>query len=111
MIYNCVDPQNPYQTASIPGPPSLWRDVKAWGNYVYVVTEGGGGMQIIDMNDPENPFLVKTWKQNDFTNAHNIAIDEGTGMIYICGTNRGTRIYDASASATSPPYVATYNNE
>ena len=111
VIYNCVDPQNPYQTAYIPGPPSLWRDVKAWGNYVYVVTEGGGGIQIVDMNDPENPFLVKTWKQNDFTNAHNIAIDEGTGMIYVCGTNRGTRIYDASASATSPPYVGTYNNE
>lgn len=110
-VINCVDPQAPYTTGYVPGPGSLWRDVKAWGNYAYVVTEGGGGIQIIDLNDPENPFLVKTWKQNDFTNAHNIAIDEGTGMIYVCGTNRGTRIYDASASPTSPPYVNSYTSE
>lgn len=111
VVYNCVDPKAPYQTGFFPGPASLWRDVKAYGNYAYVVTEGGGGIQIIDLNDPENPSLVKTWKQNDFSNAHNIAVDEGTGVLYVCGTSGGMRMYDASASATSPPHVATYNTQ
>jgi len=110
-IYNCVDPTAPYQTAFISGPSSVWRDMKTYGNYAYVVTEGGGGIQIIDLNDPENPFLVKTWKASDFSNAHNIACDIDTGMLYVCGTNRGMRIYDAAANPTSPPYVTTYNNE
>lgn len=110
-IYNCTDPRAPYQVASINGPSSIWRDIKTYGEYAYVVTEGGGGIQIIDMTNPEAPFLLKTWRQSDFTNAHNIAVDEDTGLLYVCGTNVGLRIYDAAASPTSPPYVTDYRTE
>ena len=109
-IYNCVNPSAPYLTAAIPGPGSIWRDLKTYGEYAYVVTEGAGGMQIIDLSDPENPFLVKTWASNYYSNAHNIAIDTGTGLIYVCGTSGGTMIFDAAANPTSPPYVTKYNS-
>ncbi len=109
-IYNCANPSAPYLTASIPGPGSIWRDIETYGNYAYVVTEGGGGIQIIDLNDPENPFLVKTWGAHLFSNCHNIGIDQDTGMIYACGTSAGTVIFDGSASATSPPHVTNYTS-
>jgi choice-of-anchor B domain-containing protein len=109
-IYNCTNPSAPYLVASISGPGSIWRDIETYGNYAYVVTEGGGGIQIIDMNDPENPFLVKTWGAHLFSNCHNIGIDQDTGMIYACGTSAGTVIFDGSASATSPPHVTNYSS-
>ncbi len=109
-IYNCANPSAPYLTGSIPGPGSIWRDIETYGPYAYVVTEGGGGIQIIDLNDPENPFLVKTWGAHLFSNCHNIGIDQDTGMIYACGTSAGTVIFDASASYTSPPHVTNYTS-
>ncbi|MFQ5748757.1 MAG: hypothetical protein ACE5H3_04780, partial [Planctomycetota bacterium] len=41
-VYNAVDPAAPYLTGFIPGPGSLWRDLKTFDHYAYVVTEGGG---------------------------------------------------------------------
>jgi choice-of-anchor B domain-containing protein len=110
-IYNCSNPTAPYLTAAIAGTPSIWRDIKTYGKYAYVVTEADGGIQIIDLNDPENPTLVKTWASNYFSNAHNISIDNGTGMIYVSGTSGGTKIFDAAANPTSPPFVTTYNTQ
>ncbi len=110
-IYNCTVPTAPYLTGFINGPGSIWRDMKTYGNYAYVVTEGGGGMQIVDLSNPENPTLVKTWGANRFANAHNIAIDLGTGIIYVCGTNNGVVMFDAAANPTSPPHVTNYTSQ
>jgi hypothetical protein len=38
------------QVAFIPGPHNAWREMKARGGYAYVVTEGGGGLQVIDLS-------------------------------------------------------------
>jgi choice-of-anchor B domain-containing protein len=110
-IYNCTNPTAPYLTAAIAGPPSVWRDMKTYGPYAYAVTESAGGIQIIDLNDPENPSLVKTWAANRFSSAHNISIDTGTGKIYVSGTSNGTQIFDAAVDPTSPPYITTYNTQ
>ncbi len=109
-IYNCVDPTAPYETAFIPGPGSIWRDMKTYGKYAYIVTEGGGGMQIVDLNDPENPVLVKTWGTQHWNNAHDIAIDLGAAKAYICGTNAGMKVVDLS-NPTNPSLVATYSGD
>ena len=84
--------------------------MKTYDQYAYIVTEGGGGMQIVDLSNPEAPFLVKTWGTNHWSNAHNIAIDVGAGMAYACGTNNGTRVSDLS-NPENPVLVATYNND
>ena len=108
-FYNCTDPANPYFVGFIGGPFSTWRDMKTYDEYAYIVTEGGGGMQIVSLANPEAPFLVKTWGESLWSNTHNIAIDLGAGMAYACGTNNGMRVLDLS-DPENPTLAATYNN-
>ncbi|KAA3604289.1 MAG: choice-of-anchor B family protein [Planctomycetota bacterium] len=111
LFYNCTDPANPVEVGFISGPNSIWRDMKTYGHYAYIVTEGGGGVQIVDLSNPDNPQLVKTHGDNWWGNAHNIAMDEATGLAYVCGTNNGMRVLDCASNPTSPPLVATYNQD
>ncbi len=91
-IVDCSDPTNPIQRGFFSGPNSGWRDMRTYQHYAYVVTEGGGGVQIIDLQDPDKPVLVKTWGTNVFRRAHNVALDTGAGMLYPCGTDVGVPI-------------------
>lgn len=100
----------PVQRGYFVGPRSSWRDAKTWGSYAYVVTEGGGGMQIIDLTNPDAPSLVTTWGSTIWRNAHNIAIDEGVGIAYVCGTDVGTVIIDLRQNATNPTHIGTYGS-
>jgi choice-of-anchor B domain-containing protein len=89
-IINVTIPANPVEVAFIPGPNSIWRDLKTHSTYAYIVTEGTGtgrGLQIVDLSQlPTTATLVntiETW----FTRAHNIYIDNG--FAYVIGTNNG----------------------
>lgn len=89
-IINVTVPTNPVQVAFIPGPNSIWRDIKVHSTFAYIVTEGtstGRGLQIVDLSQlPATATLVntiETW----FTRAHNIYIDNG--YAYVIGTNNG----------------------
>lgn len=115
FIVDCTDPTHPTQRAFIPASASgwgasTWRDMRSYGSYVYVVTEGGGGMQIIDMTNPDSPVLAKTWGQSIWPNAHNVAIDLGTGTLYACGTNVGMPIVDLSKDPLNPTLITTFRN-
>ncbi|MCH2112244.1 MAG: choice-of-anchor B family protein, partial [Planctomycetes bacterium] len=111
-FYNCTDPTAPYRVGYISGPNSTWRDMKTYSHYAYIVTEGGGGVQIVNLQNPENPTLVKTWGTNHWTNAHNIAIDVADAKAYVCGTNGGLKVLNLSNPETptiwatrSSPYI------
>ncbi len=108
VFYDCTNPSNPVEVGFINGPNSIWRDMKTYSHYAYIVTEGGGGVQIVDLSNPNNPTLVKTWGTQHWTNAHNIAIDTADGKAYICGTNNGTRVLDLTSNPETPSLVATY---
>jgi len=89
-IVRLDNPSNPQEVAFIPGPQSVWRDIKVHGTYAYTVTEqtgSGQGLQIIDLSQlPISATLVNTvdtW----FNHAHNIFIDDG--FAYVIGTNGG----------------------
>ncbi|NNG26415.1 MAG: choice-of-anchor B family protein [Ignavibacteriaceae bacterium] len=109
-IVRLDDPVNPQEVVFIPGVPSLWRDLKVHDQYAYVVTEGTGsgqGLQIIDLSQlPTTATLVNTidtW----FERAHNIFIDDG--YAYVIGTNGGggMHILDLS-NPTNPTRTAYY---
>jgi len=106
-FYNVSTPTAPYRTGFINGPSSIWRDMKTLGDYCYIVTEGGGGVQIVDLSDPENPNLITTWGANIWSHAHNIFIDTGASMAYIIGADPGMPVLDLS-NPTAPVRVATY---
>lgn len=107
-IVNCVDPRNIYQTGFISGANSTWRDARTYGTYAYVVTEGAGGVQVIDLSNPESPSLAGTFGTTRFGNAHNVCIDLGTGMLYAVGTNNGNVAFDLTTSPTNPAYVGSF---
>lgn len=104
-IVNTTNPGSPFEVGFFPGPNSTWRDIRTLGQYAYVVTEGGGGMQIIDMSSPDTPVLVTTFGTNLWGNAHNICIDTSTSRIYAVGTNNGVVILDASTNPTNPTHL------
>lgn len=86
---------------------SAWRDMKTYRTYAYVVTEGGGGMQILDLTNPDRPRLVKTWGTNLWPNTHNIAIDPQAGLAAVCGTRTGMHFIDLKTDPLNPKIVAT----
>ena len=107
-VYNCTDPSNPYRTGFIPGNSSTWRDIKTWGTYAYTVNESGGGLQIIDLSNPEQPSEVKKWT-GAFSSSHNIYIDLGTGFAWFPGSSNNMPVVDLS-NPTNPTVVANYSN-
>ena len=111
-VIECTDPANPVQRAFFPNAVSGWqdhsaRDVRTYDHYAYVVSEGGGGMQIIDLSDPGQPTLVTTWGAAIWSNAHNLAIDPVQGRAYPCGTDIGMPILDLG-NPTQPQQVGLY---
>ena len=72
---------------------SIWRDIKTYNNYAYIVSEASGhGMQIFDLtqlrNVPVPPVdFVATANYTEFGSAHNIVINEDTGFAYAVGAN------------------------
>ncbi|NNE09597.1 MAG: choice-of-anchor B family protein [Gemmatimonadetes bacterium] len=105
-FYNVEDPRNPDLVGFVGGPESIWRDMKTYGAYCYVTTEGSGvdeGMQIIDLTDPESPTLVGTYTTT-FTTAHNLHVDSTAGLAIVCGASGGTHILDVT-TPTAPVRV------
>jgi choice-of-anchor B domain-containing protein len=106
-FYDVRVPSAPSLVKFINGPVSDWRDMKTFGNYCYIVTEGGGGMQIVDLSNPQNPMLLSTWGSSYFSHAHNVAIDETAAIAYILGASPGTIVVDLN-NPIAPQHIATY---
>jgi choice-of-anchor B domain-containing protein len=91
---NISDPINPIYLGKLPThtSSSLWRDVKVYNNYAFVVSEANGhGMQIFDLTrlrDVANPpeTFTEDAHYSGFGSAHNIIINEETGYAYGVGT-------------------------
>jgi choice-of-anchor B domain-containing protein len=107
-VVNVSDPRNPYETGFIPGPTSTWREVKSYQQYAYVTTEAGGGLDIVDLTDPENPVGLPNYA--GFNSAHSLFIDEVAARCYIHGSNLGVggvRILSL-ANPTSPTEIGSW---
>jgi choice-of-anchor B domain-containing protein len=87
-IYNITDPSAPFLAGFIQGPQSVWREMKSYRNWIYVVTEGAGtgyGLQIIRMTNPDSPVLAATYTTN-FVRSHTVAVDTTRGLLVCNGT-------------------------
>ncbi|MEM7087835.1 MAG: choice-of-anchor B family protein, partial [Bacteroidota bacterium] len=105
---------------------SLWRDVKVYNNYAYIVSDSNGnhGMQIFDLTKLRNvvgpPVTFtrdgrETWGTNGSNRgrAHNIVINEDTGHAYVTGVSPyisgGVVVFDLSVDPENPTIEATYS--
>lgn len=109
-----TDPTAPIIVNKVAGPNSLWRDVKVYDAYAYIVSEGGDGIQVVDMSNIDIGVanLVNTVTTGGTLATHNIVIDVDSGFLYRTGGgDNGLRIYDLNASLTNPPFVASWTNK
>lgn len=89
-----ADPINPIYLGKLPTHTgaTVWRDIKVYQDYAFVVSEAGGhGMQIFDLTrlrNVANPPVTFTEDAHysGFGSAHNIVINEETGFAYAVGT-------------------------
>lgn len=107
VVVDCSNPATPVQRGYFPWATSSWRDIRTYGTYAYVVSEGGGGFMVVNLANPDAPVQVGIVGTQYFGNCHNICVDTGTGRIYCIGTNNGTVVFDASVNPANPTYVGT----
>ena len=112
VIVEVSDPANAAVIEVIPGPLSLWRDVKVYQDRAYSVSEGGGGIQVIDLSAVDSGVvtLENTITGSGDERTHNVAIDEVSGYLYRTGGGgNGLRIYSL-ANPSSPQYVGSWGS-
>lgn len=109
-IVDVTDPYNPLHLHHIPGPQSIWREVRTYQHYAYVTTEGGGGLQIVDLSGLPASVNVSYWTGNgaisgNLTSIHTLHIDNG--HIYLHGSKLfdGATIIASLANPMVPQYL------
>lgn len=114
-IVDVTDPTNMFEVSWFGGPSSIWRDPFFYNNHAYCVTEGGGGMLIVDMSPlPGSTTLTSTYFTGDnlvWSSAHNMFIDEN-GICYIFGSdqlNGGVIMYDLTIDPMAPVEVGVWD--
>lgn len=132
-IVEVTDPANPRQVVTIPGNPSLWREVKVyqvrdtvanrWRAYAYVTTEAANsGLQTIDMSGlPNGAVLAST--NLDTSSQHtlyvsnidyttNVALPGATPYLYVAGSNLAGGAWRAYslANPAMPQFRSAANN-
>ena len=89
------DPVNPIYLGNLPphSDDSPWRDIKVYADHAFIVTEAtDSGMQVFDLTQlrmvasPPATFS-ETAHYSNFSDAHNLVIDEDSGFAYAVGTN------------------------
>lgn len=104
------DPGDPEIVAFVPSIESLWRDVWTYQNYCYTVSEGGGGIQIINLTQIDDGIVSVAGSVNTpgSSATHTAFVNKQTGYFYRCGggSSLGVRIYSL-ANPGNPAYVNT----
>jgi len=95
-----TDPGHPRYLGNLPlhagARPNLWRDIKVYQHYAFVVSDGAGphGMQVFDLNrllrvDNAPALFTEDAHYDRIASAHNLAINEATGFAYAIGSSAG----------------------
>ncbi len=119
-VVDVTNPANPQEVFSRSGASSIWRDLKSFQHYAYIVHDvyngTSDGIMIIDLSTLGNAFpTVYNFKptinyqgtQVDFKRAHNIYIDE-QGILYCFGSNvgkGGALMFDLTQDPANPTYL------
>jgi choice-of-anchor B domain-containing protein len=109
-----TDPRNPVVIETIPGPGSMWHDIKVMGQFAYGVSEGGAGIQVIDLTQIDSGIvtLVQNRQQFGHSSTHNIAANTDSGFVYLTGANianGGLVAVDVTTNPANPNIVGSWN--
>jgi choice-of-anchor B domain-containing protein len=118
VIAEITNPDNPAIIAQIPGPDNLWKEIKTYRNFAYVTSEGGGGLQIVDMSAlPSASLPYKSYTGDgaiagQLNTIHALHVDTTAGFVYLFGSNLfqgGAVVLDLNADPYNPTYVGRFS--
>lgn len=119
IIVDITNPETPNQLVQILGPDNLWKEIKTYRTYAYVVSEGGGGIQIVNLKDLPSATLQSKFYTGDGPIAgqlgtiHALHIDETKGFLYAWGGSLfggGAKIFDLKQDPWNPVYVGKFSD-
>jgi choice-of-anchor B domain-containing protein len=111
-IVDISNPATPTEVVFIPGGQTIWRELKTWDKYMYVVSEQvGQGLLIADLSTISSG-ITYNYKllpvgNDTVRNAHTLYIDE-SGYLYLAGTNLfngAPMIFDLNPDPQNPVYL------
>jgi choice-of-anchor B domain-containing protein len=122
IIVDITNPDAPQQIVQIPGPNNLWKEIKTFEHYAYIVSEGGQGIQIVDLSGLPSPNLNNHYytglgqfpNPNDqLAKIHALHIDTTKGFLYAYGgplfAGRA-KIFNLKPDPYNPTYAGTFNS-
>ncbi len=121
IIMDVTNPDEPKQIVQIPGPDNLWKEIKVYQHYAYVTSEGGQGLQIVDMTNLPAANLQSKFYTGDGDLAgklnpiHALHIDVPKGVVYCFGANgslsSGAIMLDIKTDPWNPKYLGVVNKD
>ncbi len=105
----------------IPGSPAscAYREIKTYEHYAYIVSEGGLGVQIVDLSLlPDTAILVRNFNYvgtggKNILRSHTVALSNG--YLYLNGSANwspgGVVIFSLLSDPTNPQYVGQFEPE
>lgn len=118
IIVDITNPDAPQQIVQIPGPNNLWKEIKTYRHYAYIVSEGGQGVQIVDLsqlpsaNLPNHYYTGDGPIQGQLGKIHALHIDLARGFLYAYGGNLfsgGAKILNLNADPYNPTYAGKFD--
>ncbi|MFN5460426.1 MAG: choice-of-anchor B family protein [Bacteroidota bacterium] len=118
-IVDVTTPSNPVLVVQIPNITNLWKEIKVYSHYAYVTTEGGGGLQIVDLSNlPSSNLTYHSYTGDGSINGqlgtiHALHIDTTKKFVYLFGTNLfngGAVVLDINTDPYNPTYAGKYEN-
>ena len=114
-VVDISNPDKPTEVKLITGPDSKWREIKVKDSYAYVTTEGGGGLQIVNLSSLPTASGITSisWTggtAGNLTSIHALHIDGNYVYLY------GSKLFDGGplvadiSDPENPVYVGNYQD-
>ncbi len=122
IIVDITNPDAPQQIVQIPGPSNLWKEIKTYKHFAYIVSEGGQGIQIVDLSGLPSANLNYHYYTGlgqfpdpltKLNKIHALHIDTTKGFLYAYGGDLFSgraKIFNLNADPYNPTYAGTFNS-
>ncbi|KAL1496392.1 hypothetical protein AB1Y20_016347 [Prymnesium parvum] len=99
-------PTAPALLGRVASPSSVWKDVKTYGHFAYLVTEAAGSdIVVVDLSNRQVRVVGNVVASAGTAYTHNVAIDETSGYLYrLGGGDHAMRVYSL-AQPEAPQFV------
>ena len=119
-VVDVTNPQSAAVVGRVSSPSSVWKDVKTYGTYAYLVTDDAPTapeILVVDLSALATGSVTVAATitgSAGSSSTHNVAIDTTSGFLYrlggVGGSSDGMRVYSL-ANPRAPSYVATVGSD